>query len=52
MGGGGGGGGLKVDFANPGILGTPHEFHKKVAAPILAGREPDATKQQIERANQ
>ena len=32
-----------VNFANPGVLGSHSEFHKKFERPILAGREPDAS---------
>jgi DNA repair and recombination protein RAD54 and RAD54-like protein len=32
-----------VDFTNPGILGTPEEFRRRILFPILRGREPDAT---------
>jgi len=32
-----------VDFANPGVLGTPAQFRRHFEAPILAGREPDAS---------
>jgi DNA repair and recombination RAD54-like protein len=32
-----------VEFTNPGILGTPDDFRRKVLFPILRGREPDAT---------
>ena len=32
-----------VNFCNPGVLGTPAEFRKRYEAPILAGREPDAS---------
>lgn len=35
-----------VDFTNPGILGTPEEFRRRVMFPILRGREPDATESQ------
>lgn len=35
-----------VDFTNPGILGTPEEFRRKMLFPILRGREPDATDEQ------
>lgn len=35
-----------VDFTNPGILGTPEEFRRKMMLPILRGREPDATESQ------
>lgn len=35
-----------VNFANPGVLGTPSDFRKRFEAPILAGREPDATEDQ------
>ena len=36
-----------VEFCNPGLLGTPSEFHKHYERPILAGREPDATEKQL-----
>ena len=39
-----------VSFCNPGLLGTPSEFSKKYERPILAGREPDATEKELERA--
>ena len=39
-----------VGFCNPGLLGTPPEFAKKYERPILAGREPDATEAELERA--
>jgi len=35
-----------VDFTNRDILGSPEEFRRKIRAPILKGREPDATKKQ------
>jgi DNA repair and recombination RAD54-like protein len=35
-----------VDFTNPGILGTPEDFRRKMLFPILRGREPDATEAQ------
>lgn len=35
-----------VDFTNPGILGTPEEFRRKILFPILRGREPDASDSQ------
>ena len=35
-----------VDFTNPGILGTPDDFRRKMLFPILRGREPDATEAQ------
>jgi DNA repair and recombination protein RAD54 and RAD54-like protein len=35
-----------VDFTNPGILGTPEEFRRRMMFPILRGREPDATESQ------
>ncbi|KAL7537050.1 hypothetical protein ACHAXR_007557 [Thalassiosira sp. AJA248-18] len=40
-----------VDFTNPGILGTQEEFRRKTLAPILRGREPDATDKQKQRMN-
>ena len=38
-----------VDFTNPGILGTPEDFRRKMLSPILRGREPDATEKQKQR---
>ena len=35
-----------VNFCNPGLLGTPSQFRRHYEAPILAGREPDATELQ------
>jgi DNA repair and recombination RAD54-like protein len=32
-----------VNFANPGVLGTPSQFRRTYESPILAGREPDAS---------
>ena len=32
-----------VNFCNPGILGTPSQFRRYFEAPILSGREPDAS---------
>ncbi|GFH25830.1 uncharacterized protein HaLaN_23862, partial [Haematococcus lacustris] len=32
-----------VDFANPGVLGTPAEFRRSYEVPILAAREPGAS---------
>eukprot|EP00210_Caulerpa_lentillifera_P002332 g2237.t1 len=37
-----------VDFCNPGILGTRSHFHRHFETPILNGREPDATENEIE----
>ena len=39
-----------VNFCNPGLLGTPSEFHKHYERPILAGREPDASESELELA--
>jgi len=39
-----------VGFCNPGLLGTPAEFAKKYERPILAGREPDCTELEMEKA--
>lgn len=36
-----------VDFCNPGVLGSAAEFRRRYEAPILAGREPDATPEQV-----
>jgi len=41
-----------VDFTNPGILGTPEEFRRKMLFPILRGREPDATDAQKRKMEQ
>ena len=41
-----------VSFCNPGVLGTPKEFAKKYERPILAGREPDATDAELQKANE
>jgi len=38
-----------VDFINPGVLGSQEEFRRKTLAPILRGREPDATEKQKQR---
>jgi DNA repair and recombination protein RAD54 and RAD54-like protein len=38
-----------VNFCNPGVLGTPAQFRKQYEAPILAGREPDASDTDRER---
>ena len=35
-----------VNFCNPGLLGTPSQFRRYYEAPVLAGREPDATELQ------
>jgi DNA repair and recombination RAD54-like protein len=32
-----------VNFTNPGVLGTAEDFRRKIRAPILRGKEPDAT---------
>lgn len=37
-----------VDFCNPGILGTRSHFHRHFETPILNGREPDASEEDIE----
>ncbi|CAM9559187.1 unnamed protein product, partial [Phaeothamnion confervicola] len=36
-----------VDFTNPGVLGTAQHFRRHFLAPILAGREPDASAAQV-----
>ncbi|GLC33814.1 DNA-dependent ATPase protein rad54 [Pleodorina starrii] len=36
-----------VDFCNPGVLGAPAQFRKHYELPILAGREPDASPEQV-----
>lgn len=38
-----------VSFCNPGVLGTTAQFRKIYEAPILAGREPDASDEAFER---
>ena len=32
-----------LNFANPGLLGTPNEFRRNYENPILRGRDADAT---------
>jgi DNA repair and recombination RAD54-like protein len=32
-----------LNFANPGLLGTPLEFRRRYEIPILRGRDADAT---------
>ncbi|KAK2734802.1 DNA-dependent ATPase protein rad54 [Myotisia sp. PD_48] len=41
-----------LDFANPGILGTRNEFHKKYEMPILRGRDADGTDDQRKRGDE
>ena len=36
-----------VSFCNPGVLGTPSQFRKHYELPILAGREPGASEEQV-----
>jgi hypothetical protein len=36
-----------VSFCNPGVLGTPSQFRKHFELPILAGREPGASEEQV-----
>ncbi|KAL0141511.1 P-loop containing nucleoside triphosphate hydrolase protein [Mucor lusitanicus] len=35
-----------LDFANPGLLGTPNEFRRNYENPILRGRDADATEKE------
>lgn len=37
-----------LNFANPGLLGTPNEFRKNYEIPILRGRDADATQKDHE----
>ncbi|KAI8979547.1 P-loop containing nucleoside triphosphate hydrolase protein [Mycotypha africana] len=37
-----------LDFANPGLLGTPSEFRRNYEIPILRGRDADATEKERE----
>lgn len=41
-----------VEFCNPGILGTSTTFHKVYEQPILASRQPSATKEEISLGNE
>ncbi|KAL4440282.1 hypothetical protein ABPG75_003283 [Micractinium tetrahymenae] len=36
-----------VSFCNPGVLGSPAQFRRHFEAPILAGREPDASEAEV-----
>lgn len=35
-----------LDFANPGLLGTPSEFRRNYENPILRGRDADASEKE------
>jgi DNA repair and recombination RAD54-like protein len=41
-----------LNFANPGLLGTPNEFRKNYEIPILRGRDADATQKDHETSDQ
>eukprot|EP00195_Chlamydomonas_chlamydogama_P012357 CAMPEP_0202906302 /NCGR_PEP_ID=MMETSP1392-20130828/38231_1 /ASSEMBLY_ACC=CAM_ASM_000868 /TAXON_ID=225041 /ORGANISM="Chlamydomonas chlamydogama, Strain SAG 11-48b" /LENGTH=1035 /DNA_ID=CAMNT_0049594745 /DNA_START=120 /DNA_END=3227 /DNA_ORIENTATION=+ len=41
-----------VDFCNPGVLGTTAEFRRTYESPILAGREPGASDEEVELGNE
>lgn len=41
-----------LNFANPGLLGTPNEFRKNYEIPILRGRDADATEKDHEASDQ
>lgn len=41
-----------VNFCNPGLLGSPGEFHKRYERPILAGREPGASEAEAQRGQE
>ncbi|CAO3678536.1 unnamed protein product [Umbelopsis ramanniana] len=41
-----------LNFANPGLLGTPNEFRKNYEIPILKGRDADATQKDHETSDQ
>lgn len=41
-----------LNFANPGLLGTPNEFRKNYEIPILRGRDADATQKDHEISDQ
>jgi DNA repair and recombination RAD54-like protein len=41
-----------LNFANPGLLGTPNEFRKNYEIPILRGRDADATDKDHEISDQ
>jgi DNA repair and recombination RAD54-like protein len=38
-----------VSFCNPGLLGPPGAFRKRFEVPILAGREPGASDEEVGR---
>lgn len=41
-----------LNFANPGLLGTPNEFRKNYENPILRGRDSDASEKDREVSDQ
>lgn len=41
-----------VEFSNPGVLGTSTAFHKVYEQPILASRQPSATKEDVTLGNE
>jgi len=41
-----------LNFANPGLLGTPAEFRKNYEIPILRGRDADASSTERELSDQ
>ncbi|KAI8885783.1 hypothetical protein K501DRAFT_245220 [Backusella circina FSU 941] len=41
-----------LDFANPGLLGTPTEFRKNFEMPILLGRDADASESERQKSDE
>lgn len=39
-----------VNFCNPGVLGSPSSFRRQYEQPILTGREPHATAEEMQLA--